>query len=115
MTSVRDCQIAHFGLQSPAATWRHINLCHQQMHLLNELHTIADYYSQMRSVDRANAEACLEMHLQYLQGPKNKPTIDRHGLLRMTSDFFRAIMSSPLFMLQQGMMGGGEGEEDEGY
>ena len=87
----------------------------QQMHLLNELHTIADYYSQMRSVDRANAEACLEMHLQYLQGPKNKPTIDRHGLLRMTSDFFRAIMSSPLFMLQQGMMGGGEGEEDEGY
>jgi hypothetical protein len=85
-----------------------------QMHLLNELHTVADYYTQMRSVDRANAETCLEMHLQYLRGPKNKPTTDRHGLLRMTSDFFRAIMSSPLFLLQ----GGGGGlmmEEDEEY
>ena len=63
-----------------------------QHHLLNELHTIADYYAQMRSVDRPNAEACMDMHIQYLRGPKNRPTTDRHGLLRMSCDFFRAIM-----------------------
>jgi len=86
-----------------------------QMNLLNELHTIADYFAQMRSVDRANANTCLEMHLQFLRGPKNRPTTDRHGLLRITADFFRAIMSSPLFLLQGGgMMGPGE-DPDDGY
>jgi hypothetical protein len=86
-----------------------------QMHMLNELHAIADYYAQMRSVDRANAEACMDMHVQYLIGPKNKPTNDRHGLLQMSCDFFRAITTSPLFLLQGGMgMNMGEGEEEEG-
>ena len=66
-----------------------------QTRLLSELQTIADYYLQLRSVDRANATVCLEMHLAFLRGPKNRPTADRHGLLRVAEEFLQSLMRAP--------------------
>ena len=71
-----------------------------QLDLLSQLQTVADYYMQMRGVDRRYAEMCLDMHVTYLRGPKNRPTRDPFGLLKMCCDFIASFRRSPFFFVE---------------
>ena len=69
------------------------------MEVLSKLHTVADFYIQMRNVDRSYAETCLDMHIEYLRGPKNRPTRDPSGLLKMCYDFISGFRRNPFYFI----------------
>merc|ERR1712196_392617 len=73
-----------------------------QLELLSKLQEVADYYTQLRGVDRSYAETSIDMHIAYLRGPKNRPTRDPYGLLKMCTDFIRSFRRSPFFFIETG-------------
>ena len=71
-----------------------------QLELLSKLQEMSDYYAQLRGVDRSYAETCLDMHIAYLRGPKNRPTRDPYGLLKMCTDFIGSFRRMPFFFIE---------------
>lgn len=53
--------------------------------------SFSDNYEQVRRNDSEYASHSMSHYIQYMKGPKNRPTVDRSGLLPIILDFLEDV------------------------